>query len=295
MIDRPIDSTGFFDAFSKFVETSQTGPWLERLNARYRALVHSNHDIIRGARVLDLASHDGRFTFAALRAGARRVVGIEHDAQLIRTSYENMEFYGVPRDAYDFVEGDVFDHITEVERCDVVFCFGILYHINHHMLLLSKIAAIEPLSLIIDSKLSGMDGAVIEVRSPVAGSPPPEGSEVEGHPTKAALEAMLSSFGWTFEYFDWHASGLTDLGHMNDYRAGTRVSLVVTCNEERYPREVRERAVRSVFALQENRRTQWFVIMDVASQFEVSPQKLRVWVREAERAASRARIAGPRG
>ena len=62
------DAGGFFDAFPKFVETSQTGPWCERLNARYLALVHANRDIIRGATVLDLASHDGRFTFAALGA-----------------------------------------------------------------------------------------------------------------------------------------------------------------------------------------------------------------------------------
>jgi len=294
VIDPTSNSTGFFDEHPRFVETSQTGPWLERLNARYLALIHANREIIRGASVLDLASHDGRFTFAALDAGARRVVGIEHKAELIRTSYENMAHCGAPRDAYDFVEGDIFDHITEVERCDVVFCFGLLYHINDHMLLFSKIAEIEPRFLIIDTKLSKMDGAVVEIRSPLGGSPPTRGSQVEGHPTKAALEAMLWSFGWTFEYFDWRGSGMTELEHMNDYRAGSRVSLVVECNEEVYAPEVRERAVQRVFSLQESRRMQWLVIMDVAEQLGLSPQKLRVWVREAERAASRARLSGSR-
>src|SRR5207248_255534 len=64
--------------------------------------------------------------------------------------------------------------------------------------------------------------------------------------------AMLSYFWWTFEYFDWGRSGLTDQQHMADYRTARRVSAVVTCNEQRYSPEERERAVRLVFEHQQD-------------------------------------------
>ena len=209
---------------------------------------------------------------------------------MVRTSYENLEQCDVPRDVYEFVEGDIFDHITEVERCEVVFCFGILYHITDHMLLFFEIAEVEPRFLIIDTNVSMIKGAVIELRIGRGESPPPSGRKLEGRPTREALEAMLSSFGWTFEYSEWHGSGLTDFDHTNDYRAGRRVSLVVTYNEETYSPEARQRAVQQVFDLQESRSTQWLAIRDVAARFGLSRQELRVCVREAERAASRARI-----
>ena len=48
---------------------SATEQW-NRMNERYEALFASNRDIFDGARVLDLASHDGRYSFAALKTGA---------------------------------------------------------------------------------------------------------------------------------------------------------------------------------------------------------------------------------
>jgi hypothetical protein len=288
MEDRSFDPHRFFDAYPRFLETSETGPWRERLNARYVALIHANRELIRGARVLDLASHDGRFTFAALQNGAARVDGIEHSPSLIDTAYENMAHYGVSRDRYDFVAGDIFHHIDRTDPCDIVFCFGILYHINNHMLLLSKIAAIQPQYLILDSRISEMDGSVIEVRSPLGASPPPPGSDLEGQPSRAALDAMLSYFGWTFEYFDWKGSGLTESKHLSDYRNGGRVSVLVTCSEHGTPRDVRDRAVRMVFDLQQDRRTQWLTITDVASKLGLVPQALRFWVRQAERGSREA-------
>ena len=67
----------FFDAFPRFYETSQTGDPRERINLRYEAIFAHNADVFQGARVLDIASHDGRWSLAALRTGAAEVIGIE--------------------------------------------------------------------------------------------------------------------------------------------------------------------------------------------------------------------------
>ena len=284
-VDNAFDPARFFHDFPRFVETSETGPWLDRLNARYLALIHANRELIAGAQVLDLASHDGRFSFAALQNGAARVIGIEHEPHLVAKANENMQLHNVERSRYEFVLGDMFARIPEIEPCDVVLCFGILYHINDHMRLLQTIAEYAPTTLIIDSNVSHIERAAIELRAPVAGSPPPVGAQLEGWPSKAGLSAMLASFGWTFEYYDWPGSGLVDTPKMDDYRVGRRASVVVACNERIDP-DVRERAVRQVFERQTERRTQWMVIIETASEFAMSPQALAVWVRRAERLRS---------
>src|SRR3990170_6442773 len=56
----------FFDQFPRFYETSQTFAYPSRLNLRHEAIFGENQDIFEGRRVLDIASHDGRWSFASL-------------------------------------------------------------------------------------------------------------------------------------------------------------------------------------------------------------------------------------
>jgi transposase-like protein len=286
MTDQPFDPTRFFDQFPRFVETDQLGSVVDRLNARYLGIIHENRKLIEGATILDLASHDGRFSFAALQNGAARVVGIEFGADLVQKSLSNMEYYNVPTDKYEFLAGDIYELIEQVEACDVVFCFGIFYHINSHLLLLTKIAELDPRTLIMDTNVSLLEPAVIELRGPVDGRPLQLGESVEGYPSRAALDAMLSSFGWKYDYFDWQKSGLLEREQMMDYRRGKRVSVVVDCNRQDFPSEERERAVQMVLDTQRDRRSQWQTILQVASRFGMPRQALHSWVRKAEREAA---------
>jgi transposase-like protein len=286
MPDQSFDPTRFFDHFSRFVETDELGSVVDRLNSRYLGIIHENRELIEGATVLDLASHDGRFSFAALQNGAARVVGIEFGADLVQKAVANMEYYNVPADKYEFLTGDIFELIEQIEACDVVFCFGIFYHINSHLLLLTKIAELDPRTLIMDTNVSLLEPAVIELRGPVDGRPLQLGESVEGYPSRGALDAMLSSFGWKYDYFDWEQSGLVERTQMGDYRAGKRVSVVVDCNRQVFSNEERQRAVQMVLDTQRDRRSQWQTIMQVASKFGMTRPALHSWVRKAERAGA---------
>ena len=286
MTGQSFDPTHFFDHFSRFVETDQLGSVVDRLNARYLGIIHENRELIEGATVLDLASHDGRFSFAALQAGAERVVGIEFGSELVAKSLANMEHYGVPADKYEFLTGDIYELIDQVGDFDVVFCFGIFYHINSHLLLLTKIAERDPRTVIVDTNVSLLEPPVIELRGPVDGRPLQLGEAVEGYPSRAALDAMLSTFGWTYDYFDWEHSGLLDREQMLDYRRGKRVTVVVDCNRQVFSAEERERAVQMVLATQRDRRSQWHTILQVSAQFGMTRPALHSWVRKAEREAA---------
>jgi len=52
---------------------------------------------------------------------------------------------------------------------------------------------------------------------------------------------------------------------------------------KRYPQEVRERAVRMVFEHTEEHGSQWAAIRSIADKLGMSPETLRLWVRQAER------------
>jgi len=51
----------------------------------------------------------------------------------------------------------------------------------------------------------------------------------------------------------------------------------------RYPKEVRERAVRMVFEHTEEHSSQWATIQSIAGKIGMSPETLRKWIRQAER------------
>ena len=153
--DKSDPEVGFFDAYPRFHETSVTGSVRNRLNQRHRALIERNEAIIRGKSVLDIASHDGRWSFAAHKAGARYVLGIEAREHLVKHAEDNLRAYAVPEAQVQFVLGDVFRKLDELEpeRFETICCFGFFYHTMHHMLLLNKIARLRPAHLILDTSI----------------------------------------------------------------------------------------------------------------------------------------------
>jgi transposase len=50
----------------------------------------------------------------------------------------------------------------------------------------------------------------------------------------------------------------------------------------RYPKEVRERAIRMVFEHEAEYESQWSAIVSVATKLGMTPETLRKWVRRAE-------------
>src|SRR5690349_15770998 len=95
--DKSDQGSGFFDAYSRFYETSVIGP-RDRLNKRDRALSETNRELIQGKSVWDMASHDGRWSLATHKAGARQVLGIEAREHLVKYSRDNISAYHMPED-----------------------------------------------------------------------------------------------------------------------------------------------------------------------------------------------------
>jgi len=223
----------FFDSYPDFFKTSIVGSTPNRLNNRYKALIESNHEIIQNSVVLDLASHDGRWSFAALLNGASKMIGIEGRKKLVDSCYHTMRKYGVSDKKYSFIVGDLFDEIKNVdEKIDVVFCFGIFYHVMNHMSLLSSIKKLRPRYIIIDSAISSSDDPIIELKLENIHDPASainanvKEQSIVGWPSKKSIELMLIGIGFDFTYYDWQHSRIVNWKDIEDYQKGERVSIV---------------------------------------------------------------------
>ena len=231
---------GFFDDYPRFQSpSSQTTAPLNRLNQRYRACIEWNEEIIRGKRILDIAAHDGRWSFAAIKMGAVKVVGIEARDNLVQASVNNFRQYGISDRSYRFISGDVFEWLDKIEphSIDTVFLFGFFYHQENHMLLLSKIGRLRPKHLIIDTEISLDPNPIISLRyertegelNAAGVGQAARGVVISGAPSRSGLKFMLSSFGWTFDYYDWHNAGIRRWDDIVDYQESWRVTVRVSC------------------------------------------------------------------
>lgn len=229
-------ANGFFDHFTRFLSTSDTAAQPNRLNQRHRALIEANLAVIQGKRVLDIASHDGRWSFAAHRAGADYVLGVEARAHLTALAADNMRFYEVPQDCVEFRQGDALTTLDGLPEgsFDTVFCFGFLYHTIDHMPLLRKVARLKPAHFLLDTAISTDLGSIVEIHDEAiehesagaVGEPGEPARTIIGLPSKAALELMLHSAGFPgIHYYEWKRAGIRQWADLGDYYLGKRITL----------------------------------------------------------------------
>jgi hypothetical protein len=228
----------FFDDYPEFYETSKTAAFPVRLNLRHQAMIESNSDILAGARVLDLASHDGRWSFAALKAGAEHVTGLEARGELVANANRVFAQYGVPAESYEFIQGDMFRVLRERHfDVDVVLCLGFVYHTLRYGELFHGIMDASPRFCILDTKVHRSDEPLVRVltnRTSAQGHAAKDdlshgGRALAGYPSVAALELMLDVYAFDVEgQFDWGALLATfpePLRALRGYARGERVTL----------------------------------------------------------------------
>jgi hypothetical protein len=211
----------------------------DRLNTRHRFLVEPFMSDIREARVLDLASHDGRWPYAYATAGAREVIGIEGRRELIDEFANYPE--GRERDRVRLIHGDINVEVPKLanagERFDIVCVLGIFYHITTHYELLSQIRKLRPKLIIIDSEFMNTKDKHIKLiledpskRMNTLAAFDGQEKTVKGVPTRGAMEMMAANLGYSLEWLDWNRlPGRYRQGVQDYYREGpkTRATCVL--------------------------------------------------------------------
>lgn len=229
-----VPSQSFCELYPRFLETTETVPSTIRLDSRWRAIIDWNRHHLTGRRVLDLGCHDGRWGFAALKAGARHVIGIEARAHLAEKARQNFQFYGIPNHSYELVDGDAVDVMRgiSVGSIDTVLCLGFFYHTLEHMRVLLETRRIGAETIIIDTAISASEENIIslhyeaveDTRNSIDYGETGNANVLVGMPSRSALSAMLDYLGFDIEFFDWRGNGVADWKDLPDYAANVRVT-----------------------------------------------------------------------
>lgn len=202
----------FFDRYPQFYDTSRAGTHLQdgqtsaRLANRYRAIITPNLALIRDARILDIASHDGRWTLAALDAGASHVTAVEPRPELVAHVGTIIGGAGFGADRYQSVTADIFEAFPAFTKgqFDTIFCLGFLYHTMEHFRLMKNMIDLAPKAIILDTVALVEDAAKIILAEE---NPEWEGASIavtgnktvalRGLPTVGYIRKVVEHLGWS--------------------------------------------------------------------------------------------------
>lgn len=206
----------FFDEHPEFLQTSHTAATKGRLNLRHLGIIKENEAILRGRSVVDIASHDGRWSYAALEAGATRVIGIEGRRSLVEHAKRTLAAKGVPESRYRMIAGDVHSRILGPDVVgDVVMCLGFLYHTARYVELMAGIRSTGAEYVIIDTRVLPKEKRpIVELRTErTAGQALAirdrfalDNRVISAVPSEAAVVLMLEAAGYDVDHrTDWTA------------------------------------------------------------------------------------------
>jgi len=207
----------------------------ECLNARVEVLLSRNREVIAGKRVLDLASHIGTMSYAALQVGAEYVHGVDTEAGLVSQASELFEAERVDPNRYRFDVGDVFNFLEgqEAGAFDTVLCFGLMYYTAEPYRLLKLMQRVAKECIMLDtftsyySAIQGKDAHTIlpnvkdetldlpvlfyvltqaakkDYALPGAFEHTDKPVSLTTYPSRALLELWFQSLGIQFEELGW--------------------------------------------------------------------------------------------
>jgi|SRR5215472_3251820 len=230
----------FFERHDRFFDSSTVGTRLPdgsrspRLRFRYEAIIERNRAMFCGASVLDLASHDGRWSLAALDAGASFVLGIEGREHLVAAAQQNFDAYHVLSERYRFEQGDVPAAMAslQVGTFNLILCLGIFYHSVRHVEFFEHFRRLQPRHVILDTDIVRGDGAAVHFKYEPYGDASSLRTDlpraIVGHPTHGFIEMLCDQFGFAWHNIDWRSFRIERWDDMADYRDDLRRTYVLT-------------------------------------------------------------------
>ena len=176
--------------------------------------------------MLDLASHDGRWTQAVLDCGAKSAVGVEARQHLVDSARKNVlgaTFHCA--DMHDWLQANT-------DYYDTILCLGFLYHVYDHPRLIALMTKSKPKTVIIDTFISGQEGLACKVQKDHMGdgSIAPNDTSVAGGtyvavPSLRVCLDLLKDHDYSVDLLDWSKIVSAKQG-MEDYVNGERITMI---------------------------------------------------------------------
>ncbi len=199
---------------------------LSRLNTRREFIVEPFRQELKGARVLDLAAHDGRWSYALADTDPQFVHGIEGRQALVD------QFDSYPDDhrkeLVRLEQGEVFEvlerMIAKSRNFDVIACFGFFYHITDHYRLLTMMHRLKPKLIIIDGEFMLAKAPIVTFGRERPDNElntlervPDQEMVMVGTPSRRWMWSAAETLGYDLEWIDWKKLPVDQRHGVRDY------------------------------------------------------------------------------
>ena len=211
----------------------------QRLFERHKRIIEPNIQWIRDKRVLDLASNNGRWVWAALNAGATFVTGVEGRDDRVAQATRNLVDLGYG-DRCRIACSDIFDFLFQSKpgEYDAVLCLGVYYHVMDHYMLMRLMAKLAPELIIIDSSFLRTFDFLVSVHADntslhTSALPKYKGqrAEIVGEVSLGLMIEMAANFGYRVEPIAWRPAEIQFPIPVHDYLRGRRFTLRLVKSE----------------------------------------------------------------
>jgi 2-polyprenyl-3-methyl-5-hydroxy-6-metoxy-1,4-benzoquinol methylase len=160
----------------------------------FPSLLSLTGGVLTGRSVLDVGCNCGFWSLQARRLGAERVLGIEGSQRNVDQANLILELTGI--DGVRFEQGNAYELSRErLGEYDIVFYFGLLYHLAHPVLALERLYETTGQLAVVDTTVIRDSRAVCRIRTdtPHEQNHP---NRLAMIPSRAAVAAMLRHVGF---------------------------------------------------------------------------------------------------
>ena len=203
-----------------------------RMRFRYEAIIAANRELFRTARVLDIQSFDGRWSLAALEAGAIHVVGVDMRPRAIESAGRAFAEFGIEPQSYQFVNAKILAALNTFspEEFDVILCRDSLGQ-SDPRLFFHHLQRLRPRHVILDAAVARgnvpMATFKVENQGPGDAGAARRLGSIVAVPNHELIALLCDCFGFRWRQIDWHALGVTDWTGLHDYERDLRRTYVL--------------------------------------------------------------------
>lgn len=174
---------------------------------------------------MDLGCNAGFWSLAAIENGCDYILGIDGRQMHVDQANFIFEVNEVEPTRFDFISGNIYDLVNkDLGDFDIVFFFGLMYHINKPIELLELISSVNSDTLVIDTLLSEKEGSLLEIRHESLDEPRNAiDYELVLVPTKNAVLEMTNQFGYQAKTLE---PNFSDYEGSHDYQGGYRKAFI---------------------------------------------------------------------
>ena len=176
-------------------------------------MLNQNKDLLENKRIVDFACNRGIYTFFAADNKCQYVIGIDvrpDNVLVADTIRQTSKYKNSPN--IDFQVGDMHNHNDNLRLCreaDVIFLFGILYHVHDHYDILRTTCLHNVRTVMIETGIHNSTDATMLWKieptfEPAAGHVDGLAKIPVGYPSVGYLDMIMDSLGYRRTYHTHH-------------------------------------------------------------------------------------------